>query len=674
MKKALLTFIPLLIYLTLSAQPNCMQIGVGLEGPAYWSRGENPFIDQMKWRGAWITFNAQGQSPWDTQLDHLIPLDPNGYPNAGIPYNTSSGSQKLRMVLSAGHRIPASRQYAFLYDGYGDFSFYGFSVDTIQPGRIVATLNGTGNVWMHIDSSAPAPNHARNFRLIPLGQESTYEQEMFRPPFLEKLAPFHSIRFMDWFHTNNSPLISWDMRSTPNSYSQADSAGVCYEYAIELCNRTEKHPWVNVPHLADSAFIAEMARMWHNQLSPDLDIYVEYSNETWNWQFLQAQWIIQNTTWPPAHWPLNTEYNPNQNFSWNSGLKSRRVFRIWRREWGPDSLRVKRVLGTQAAWPQATAYGNIEGANYQYDILSPTWYFGLSTGQSASLDSSTTAQQVIDTCRNNFFAHLKDNLKLHYQIVDSFGGEVAHYEGGQHISAYGNNSHPALQAFYDAQVHPDMYNLYDEVLDSLRGWGSTLSMAFVLGGGNSQYGSWGHISSVDSTPSLSNSPKYIALLDNILSQPDAGLPSDTTICNGDQLVLAANPGFDSYNWSTGDFISSITTTNAGNYTVTITDEFGCSSSDSTLVIVDPCLFTDSQGRVTIAVYPNPSQGRINIEFTDLHCQQFQATCFDLHGKKLFAQTFHCYKGILDLPLATGTYILQIDGCNLKHTIRISKTH
>jgi len=444
MKSFLFTLFLLLLSFPLFAQsPNCMQIGVGLEGPAYWSNGENPFIDQMKWRGGWLSFNASGSSPWNTQLSDEVAYDADGYPNAGIPASTSGGLQKLRLMVSANHRVP-NQQFVFLYDGYGEFTFNGFQVDSTAPGRIVVTVTGTGNVWMHLDSSSAAPNHARNFRLVPLGQEATYETEMFRPPFLEKLDPFYAIRFMDWFHTNNSPVMTWDMRSTPTSYSQADSAGVCYEYAIALCNQTQKHAWVTVPHLADSIYITRMAEMWRDSLDAGLDVWLEYSNETWNWQFAQAQWIIQQTGAYPAHWPLNTEYDPNHNFAWNSGIKSKRIFRIWRNVWGADSLRVKRVLGTQAAWPQAVAYGNIEGADYQYDYLCPTWYFGISPTEANAFDSTTTALQVIDSCRKGFFEDLLPNFKLHYQIVDSFGGKVAHYEGGQHISAYGNWGAPAL--------------------------------------------------------------------------------------------------------------------------------------------------------------------------------------------------------------------------------------
>jgi PKD repeat protein len=571
----------------LRAQPRCMQIGVGLEGSAYWSTGENPFIDQMKYRGDWITFNATGSSPWDTQLEKQIPLDAHGYPNAGIPHPTTGGPQKVRIVVSANTRV-APGPYVFLYDGDGQFSFYGMTVVASAPGRIEVNLTGTGNVWMHMDFSATAPNHARNFRLVPVAQEQTYAQDIFRPSFLDKVGNFYALRFMDWFHTNNNPLVQWSSRATPQSYRQSDSCGVAYEYAIELCNRTAKHPWVNVPHLADSTYIAEMAQLWHDSLDPALHVYLEYSNETWNWQFQQAQWIIQNTNGYPDHWPLNTLYDPSENFSFNSGKHSAQVFRIWRRVWGADSLRVVRVLGTQAVWPQATAIGNVEGCGRQYDYLSPTWYFGISPTEANAFPAGTTAQTVIDTCRAAFFGPNLANFKMHYAIADTTGGKgVIHYEGGQHISAYGNSSAPAINAFYAAQTHPAMYDLYDDVLDSIRSWGSELAMAFVLGGGNSQYGSWGHITSVDSTPTMANAPKYLALLDNILPQPSAQLGPDIAFCDDTFSFLDPGSGFTSYLWQDNSTQPTLQAFTGGLYTVTVTDAQNCVDSDSILVTVHP---------------------------------------------------------------------------------------
>ncbi len=58
---------------------------------------------------------------------------------------------------------------------------------------------------------------------------------------------------------------------------------------------------------------------------------------------------------------------------------------------------------------------------------------------------------------------------------------------------------------------------------------------------------------------------------------DAG--SSQQICNGQNLVLDAGPGFASYTWSTGATTPSITVNATGTYIVNVTNSTGCSGAD-----------------------------------------------------------------------------------------------
>ena len=46
--------------------------------------------------------------------------------------------------------------------------------------------------------------------------------------------------------------------------------------------------WVNIPHNATDDYILNVARIMLSELNLSNNIYVEYSNEVWNWQFRQA--------------------------------------------------------------------------------------------------------------------------------------------------------------------------------------------------------------------------------------------------------------------------------------------------------------------------------------------------------------------------------------------------
>lgn len=130
------------------------------------------------------------------------------------------------------------------------------------------------------------------------GAGSLAATNIWRP---ETLALWQSIqgpiRFMDWGATNYSPLTTWSQRQLPTdnnyeSYGTPDSSstpitdpsvrGMAYEWMVDLCNRTMKDMWVCVPHQADDNYVTQMATVINNHLHPNLKVYLEYSNEYWN--------------------------------------------------------------------------------------------------------------------------------------------------------------------------------------------------------------------------------------------------------------------------------------------------------------------------------------------------------------------------------------------------------
>ncbi|MFM2286293.1 MAG: hypothetical protein RLZZ543_1790 [Bacteroidota bacterium] len=64
------------------------------------------------------------------------------------------------------------------------------------------------------------------------------------------------------------------------------------------------------------------------------------------------------------------------------------------------------------------------------------------------------------------------------------------------------------------------------------------------------------------------------------------ITGDPTACIGNQSTLTANAGYTSYNWSNGQFGSSISV-NPGTYILTVTNSGGCSASDTFTVTLSP---------------------------------------------------------------------------------------
>ncbi|MCC6412136.1 MAG: gliding motility-associated C-terminal domain-containing protein [Saprospiraceae bacterium] len=66
---------------------------------------------------------------------------------------------------------------------------------------------------------------------------------------------------------------------------------------------------------------------------------------------------------------------------------------------------------------------------------------------------------------------------------------------------------------------------------------------------------------------------------NIPGTPFVDISGDNQFCPGNTATLDATPGFVTYVWTGGQTGSTINVTQAGNYTVTVTDFFGCTATD-----------------------------------------------------------------------------------------------
>jgi hypothetical protein len=519
----------LLLPFSYSQNDNChLKIGTNLAGASDYG-SEYPFVNLFKNSRWWITHNHPDWTggvpwdPWDTQLSQYIPLDEDGYP-LQVPFDAPGAdtAQVVRTVWANTGQL-ASGLYVLLYDGQGVIDFWGDAqIVGQEPGRIEVQINGGPNATDGIMAmeimESQAGDHLRNIRLLMPGTEDTYEGNPWTQAWLDKLEPFDVLRFMDWGATNNSELHNWEDRPQLGDATYTIK-GIPYEKMIEICNLKQADAWVCIPHRADDDYVTQMATLFRDNLNPDLKLYVEYSNEVWNWLFTQAQYGLDSL---------------DQSLEWPERLAPRigHVMQLWSDVFSDEPDRLVRVLGTQHGWFDI---GNrifqqleTEGQDHLIDAISPAAYMAIDAPQLASLGAAATAQDVISGAAAFTFdpaEYPMQGWKQHAALAAAKGKQLVYYEGGQHFTPdpWGTVQpyNPALMA---AQEAPEMYDLYQQLFDTLAALTEeeTLMMHFSFisplweDPNEGAYGNFGALTSqFYQFEPYTDAPKYRALRDHI---------------------------------------------------------------------------------------------------------------------------------------------------------------
>lgn len=531
-----------------------LPIGMNVAGIADWEPGF-PFLNLMWGARPWLTRNAGGGGPFNTGKADAIPKDPDGYP-LEIPFTVDGTPQEVFTVLP--NRLTKG-EYVLLHDGQGEFQGgIGTRVLDARPGRVLLSMEHAGEgayEFLHTLKSMKG-DHLRNIRILPVAQEKAdLSKNPFRPEFLEFCRPFHALRFMDWQSTNNSVNREWSKRKTPTFYSQgagsdADpdgffgpskqswlASGVSVEVCLAAANLSGCDAWLCVPHRADDDYIRQMAMLTREKLAPGLKVYVEFSNEIWNWQFRQAHWMLRsrlaaegvvaaggNNPWkdrttPPAEAFRNdvAVKADGVDHPERTGALFRRCFKIWEDVFaGDDRKRLVRVAGVQGGWPDtAIRTLNFCLKNGGVDAVSPAGYFGPDDEvykRWEAAGAALTAEQVV----NDMLAQIPKEVANCRRIAEhAKKNNVAYvaYEGGQHIQPKGQAELPYNKALGEAQKHPKLYDAYMENFRRhVTELDCKLFMAFSsVGRQGTRWGSWGHLERYGQDPA--EMPKFRALLD-----------------------------------------------------------------------------------------------------------------------------------------------------------------
>lgn len=539
---------------------NHLKIGMNLETPYDWANAWT-FTDIFQTSRDWFSHSSNtvtGDFTWSGGGE--VHVDANGWPTALNEWTNEQGQvvrQWLGTAMFSEGDNPAGI-YRAEWEGTGTviWNHNAGIVDqgTMANGRHFALLNVPADlqnaVYMRItamDSSDPIrdvnvwmPDYAgQSFA----GQDWQPGDNFspFHPLFLERLAPFDTLRFMQWMETNDSDIVSWSDRTTLDDVRQhsGDGAfhrGMAPEYMIALSNELNADPWFNMPHMADDDYVRNFATMVRDTLDPELEIYVEWSNEVWNSAggFEAFHWVTEQMSLPANNgldrWAVVAQ-------------ETRRDFAIWSDVFAGQEDRLVRVVAGQQAnvWLVGQILQNMNG---EFDAVSSTAYSGLGSELVSQFNANSTPDEVIDTLLNVSvpwsLARVAEHRDLAEQYAQALGRDIqlVNYEGGSHPYAW---NHPAVDVIHQASLNPRMYDVYTTLLEGLENLGvdAFVQYQFTGDGQPSPWGDYGLLHSQDQP--LAEAHDYRALADFAMRN-DTG-PNDSLVqvrletvnANGDSI-------------------------------------------------------------------------------------------------------------------------------------------
>ena len=493
----------------LMAADSHMSVGMNLENVVDWSPAWT-FTDAFQASRPWISqaFNtATWNTSWDAADAPVLTLDSRGNPTSLATWQNAAGQTMQQVAgtlmfrgLGGGY---AGGVYRAEWDGTGTVTF-GFDAQTIASGKTAAGRNyadlqvtpSDNGIYLRIDATSPTDPVRDVHVWMPDWQGQHFAGQRwqpgdafspFHPLFLQRLEPFHTIRFMGMQETNSSDIRTWADRRDALDIRQGSGSGgtpsepivngMSVEYMVQLANDLNANPWFNMPHMADDDFVRNFATYVRDHLKPGLTASVEWSNEIWNfgWGFEASQWVSEQTKLP-ANAGLD---------NWQvAGHEAKRDLDIWSDVFAGQTSRLVRVA---AGWAAVDWVTNriVESMGGSFDAIAIAPYITSTDEQRAGYTSATTVDRVIADTRANVGTSLEwvgNHAKLASEWQARLGRpiQLVAYEGGSHLDG---RSGPYQDAFYAATNDPRMGDIYRDYLRGLDAAGMKLYVDFQFTGG-----------------------------------------------------------------------------------------------------------------------------------------------------------------------------------------------
>ncbi len=315
-------------------------------------------------------------------------------------------------------------------------------------------------------------------------------------------AQFGVIRFMNFTATNGADpdfpaQMEWAHRKCPTDAAQQRIAplnkrdGAAWEYVIELANTVHMDAWINVPVSASKDYVTQLATLFKTALDPNLNLYVESSNEVWNTApaFGQSRYNAAQAQ------SLGIDKNENH------ARRTIELAKIFATVFGPNSLngRVRVILCSHKPmlkWWVEPMLQYIKShfgppSDYIYAIACQTYFTG-------GHDAGESVAKILADCRANIAGQIDESGGVNQagrvqwiQKAAAWGlpGGFCSYEGGPD---HGGGSTTNLANRILAERSPEMGEILKYNFgNAFFALGGNIAMQFTLSSAYNRYGCWG---------------------------------------------------------------------------------------------------------------------------------------------------------------------------------------
>jgi len=317
---------------------------------------------------------------------------------------------------------------------------------------------------------------------------------------------------MDWTDTNSNFETNWNDTTSINWPQYTPPKRNPWQTIPFIANQINKpiDIWINMPHLATDDYILNVARIMLSDLNPTNNIYVEYSNEVWNWQFPQARanLIAANDSVRNHGDPNHLNYDNCSNsgyWAWRRiAYQIKHISDLFKTVFGEENVgpwkRVRPILAGQAVFPFVmttgldyinAVYG--QPSNFLHGIaIAP--YFNLGKFDSWS---NLTVDQVLAAFNSNIQSFLPEQGWGQNEAVGAHGVYGAWYQLAVHGYEGGSDTAGAcgdcsLEAKINATRDPRMTDICVTYLNGWYRYGFQPLNWYASGAsGIGKYGSWG---------------------------------------------------------------------------------------------------------------------------------------------------------------------------------------